>query len=194
VKSNTSRKAAAPKPHPPVVSIDAGSHRQRVLARRDALVVEHIPLVRAIALSVAERLPPSFDLEDLIGEGHVALLHCATKYDPAAHPGVSFALYAKHRIRGAMLDSVRNRHYAENTRPNIEDVAEASVAPSVEIAIDRAQRTERIRRAVAILPAPQRKWIENRYFSPGADPRPGGKSETQALAIVELRRRLKDAA
>ncbi|WP_435104292.1 RNA polymerase sigma factor FliA [Arhodomonas sp. AD133] len=71
----------------------------------DDLLVRHAPLVRRIAHHLANRLPPSVQLEDLIQAGMVGLLEAARQFD--AGQGASFQTYAGIRIRGAMLDEIR---------------------------------------------------------------------------------------
>lgn len=72
----------------------------------DALVQEHAPLVKRIAHHLRGRLPDSVELDDLIQVGLIALLDAARQYSPAR--GASFETYAGIRVRGAMLDEVRN--------------------------------------------------------------------------------------
>src|SRR5581483_7297086 len=69
------------------------------------LVVEHLSLVRVIALHVLATLPKHVELEDLEQAGTLGLLNAADRFD--ASLDVNFATYAKHRIRGAILDSLR---------------------------------------------------------------------------------------
>jgi RNA polymerase sigma factor for flagellar operon FliA len=78
--------------------------------RRDDLVIEHLPLVRAIAIRVYENLPVHVDLEDLVHAGVLGLFDAALKYD--GDKQVTFKSYAKHRIKGAMLDSLRDLDWA----------------------------------------------------------------------------------
>lgn len=78
--------------------------------RRDELILEHLPLVRAIALRVQESLPVHVELDDLTHAGVLGLMDAATKYDAAKQ--VSFPTYAKHRIKGAILDSLRQADWA----------------------------------------------------------------------------------
>lgn len=73
--------------------------------RRDELVIEHLPLVSAIAAHVQRSLPVHTELDDLVHAGMLGLIDAATKY--RADKNVAFATYAKHRIRGAILDSLR---------------------------------------------------------------------------------------
>jgi RNA polymerase sigma factor FliA len=72
-------------------------------ARRDDLVLEHLGLVRAIAISVHQNLPVNVDLDDLVQAGVIGLFDAANKFDAGRQQ--VFSLYAKHRIRGAILDS-----------------------------------------------------------------------------------------
>jgi RNA polymerase sigma factor for flagellar operon FliA len=79
-------------------------------ARRDRVVLEHLPLVKAIAVRVHENLPVHVDLDDLIHAGILGLFDAASKFDPEKQ--VAFSSYAKHRIRGSILDSLRQLDWA----------------------------------------------------------------------------------
>lgn len=78
--------------------------------RRNALIEAHLPQVRFIAERLAAKLPPSVDRDDLIGAGLLGLLSAVDKYD--ASRGVMFKTYAEMRVRGAMLDSLRDLDWA----------------------------------------------------------------------------------
>ena len=78
--------------------------------RRDELIVEHMPLVSAIAAHVQRSLSVHIELDDLIHAGLVGLFEAAVKYE--ADKKVAFSAYAKHRIRGAILDSLRQLDWA----------------------------------------------------------------------------------
>jgi RNA polymerase sigma factor for flagellar operon FliA len=80
------------------------------LLRRDALILKHLPLVRAIANRVRENLPVQVELDDLVHAGILGLFDAVEKFDPRKK--VVFHLYAKHRIRGAILDSLRQLDWA----------------------------------------------------------------------------------
>jgi RNA polymerase sigma factor for flagellar operon FliA len=77
---------------------------------RDRLVLQHLPLVRAISVRVYENLPVHVDLDDLVHAGILGLFDAALKYD--GEKQVSFQSYAKHRIKGAILDSLRDMDWA----------------------------------------------------------------------------------
>jgi RNA polymerase sigma factor for flagellar operon FliA len=76
-----------------------------LLPPRDRLVMEHLPLARAIAARVRESLPPHVEMDDLTSHGLLGLLDAATRFDPSKQ--IAFGVYARHRIRGAILDSLR---------------------------------------------------------------------------------------
>ena len=80
------------------------------LAKRDQIVLEHLPLVRAIAVRVHANLPVHVDLDDLVHSGVLGLFDAANKYNTDKQ--VAFSSYAKHRIRGAILDSLRQLDWA----------------------------------------------------------------------------------
>src|SRR5512146_1839502 len=77
---------------------------------RDRIVLEHLPLVKAIAIRVHENLPVHVDLDDLIHAGVLGLFDSVVKYD--SDKNVAFQAYAKHRIKGAILDSLRQLDWA----------------------------------------------------------------------------------
>jgi RNA polymerase sigma factor for flagellar operon FliA len=77
---------------------------------RDRIVLEHLPLVKAIAVRVHENLPVHVDLDDLVHAGVLGVFDAAEKYNPEKK--VAFHSYAKHRIKGAILDSLRQLDWA----------------------------------------------------------------------------------
>jgi RNA polymerase sigma factor for flagellar operon FliA len=92
---------------------DTGSGRKKSKvqkALRDRIVLDHLPLVKAIAVRVHENLPVHVDLDDLIHAGILGLFDAASKYD--VEKKVVFHSYAKHRIKGAILDSLRQLDWA----------------------------------------------------------------------------------
>src|ERR1044071_1010307 len=80
------------------------------MTNRDRIILEHLPLVKAIAVRVHENLPVHVDLDDLVHAGILGLFDAASKYNPDKQ--VAFSSYAKHRIKGAILDSLRQLDWA----------------------------------------------------------------------------------
>src|SRR5258708_35912553 len=77
---------------------------------RERLLMEQIPQVRYIARRIHERLPRHVPLEDLVHAGVVGLIDALHKFDRGKH--VQFGSYAKFRIRGAILDSLREMDWS----------------------------------------------------------------------------------
>jgi RNA polymerase sigma factor for flagellar operon FliA len=90
-----------------------GTARQKestARAVRDRVVLENLSLVKAIAIRVHESLPVHVDLDDLVHAGVLGLFDAASKYNPDKK--VVFQSYAKHRVKGAILDSLRQLDWA----------------------------------------------------------------------------------
>lgn len=74
------------------------------------LVLEHLYLVRAIAQEVRYSLPQSVDVEDLVQAGSLGLIQAARRFEPER--GFVFSTFARHRIKGSILDGLRDLDWA----------------------------------------------------------------------------------
>lgn len=72
----------------------------------ERVVFDYLPLVRSIARQIYFRLPKHVVFEDLVQAGMIGLLDAWQKYD--CHRPVKFGSYARIRIRGSILDSLRD--------------------------------------------------------------------------------------
>lgn len=72
----------------------------------ESFVEDNLPMVRFIAWRIHELLPRGMPIDDLVSAGLVGLMDAHLKYD--SHRGVKFSTYAQFRIRGAILDSLRD--------------------------------------------------------------------------------------
>jgi RNA polymerase sigma factor FliA len=102
------------------------------ICTQEAALLEQIPQVRFIARKIHERLPQHIDLEDLVHAGILGLLDAMKKYDGSRN--VQFKSYAQFRIRGAILDNLREldwgpRHLRKQAR-RIEEARLALTARS----------------------------------------------------------------
>src|SRR5713226_1692976 len=77
---------------------------------RERLTMENLPQARYIAHLIHAHLPRHVPLEDLVHAGVVGLIDALHKYDRSKH--VQFGSYAKFRIRGAILDSLREMDWS----------------------------------------------------------------------------------
>jgi RNA polymerase sigma factor for flagellar operon FliA len=67
----------------------------------------YMPLVHSIASIVSSKgLPPSVDYNDLVADGTIGLMKAWKNFDTKR--GVKFETYASYRIRGEILDGLKN--------------------------------------------------------------------------------------
>jgi RNA polymerase sigma factor for flagellar operon FliA len=96
-------------------------------ADKDHLLTEHMPLVKKLAHHMKAKLPPSVEVDDLIQAGMMGLLDAINRYED--NHGAQFETYAVLRIRGAMLDELRNSDWMpRSTRQNMRKVEAAMAA------------------------------------------------------------------
>ena len=92
---------------------------------RDRAIEEELPQVYFIAARIHERLPASVQLEDLVSAGVVGLLEAWNNFDP--HKNAQFKTFARFRIRGAILDSLRTLDWGSRSqRRRAREIAEAT--------------------------------------------------------------------
>jgi len=72
---------------------------------REQLIMSELPQVYYIARRIHERLPRQVPFDDLVHSGVIGLMEAIRSYEPGKL--VPFKSYAKFRIRGAILDSLR---------------------------------------------------------------------------------------
>ncbi len=76
------------------------------LQDREALITECLPLVKFVAHRISSRLPSHVDVDDLIHSGIIGLMDAIKKFEPDRN--VKFKTYAEQRVRGAILDGLRD--------------------------------------------------------------------------------------
>ena len=76
------------------------------VAWNDEQAAELLTLVKRMALRMRAHLPAHIEVNELIGAGVLGLLDALRKYD--ASKRVKLESYARHRIRGAILDGLRS--------------------------------------------------------------------------------------
>ena len=77
---------------------------------RQRLLKEQLPQVRSIARRIYERLPRHVSLEDIVQAGVLGLINALHRFDRSKQ--VQFGSYARFRIRGAILDSLREMDWS----------------------------------------------------------------------------------
>ncbi|NCG18050.1 MAG: FliA/WhiG family RNA polymerase sigma factor [Rhodobacterales bacterium] len=73
--------------------------------RQQQLVIRHYSMVRAMACRIHQRLPKQVELDDLISAGVLGLMAAIDRFDNTR--SVPFDSYARHRVRGAIVDTLR---------------------------------------------------------------------------------------
>jgi RNA polymerase sigma factor for flagellar operon FliA len=178
------------------VSIPNGSKLSK--EQRDQIVLDHLSLVKAIAIRVHENLPVHVDLDDLIHAGVMGLFDAVTKYDGAKN--VAFHAYAKHRIKGAILDSLRESDWASRDlrrrQKQVEgatrDLAaklgrnpnDVEMADRMGVDLQRWRRIQmemRVAGPVSITPSPDQDRERPQDFAAAADYQPDHMCERRQL-------------
>lgn len=91
----------------------------------DELVMRELSQVYYIAARIRERLPQHVDLEDLVNAGVIGLLEASRSFDSSK--AAQFKTFAKFRIRGAILDSLRELDWGSRLmRRRGREIAEAT--------------------------------------------------------------------
>jgi RNA polymerase sigma factor for flagellar operon FliA len=122
-------------------------------ADKDSLLTEHMPLVKRLAHHMKAKLPHSVEVDDLVQAGMIGLLDAISRYEETH--GAQFETYAVMRIRGAMLDELRNSDWLPRSmRQNMRKIetamaslqqrlgrppTESEVAKSLKLSLDDYQ-------------------------------------------------------
>ena len=92
--------------HASTLKTRQGAMAARRARERDATTVRLLSLVKRVAHEMREHLPAHVDMDDLMGAGTLGLVDAVRRFDAAKH--VKIETYARYRIRGAILDALRN--------------------------------------------------------------------------------------
>jgi len=92
--------------------------------QKDEMLNQHASLVKKLAYQLKAKLPPSVEMDDLIQAGMMGLLDAINRYEDIH--GAQFETYAAQRIRGSMLDELRNTDWLPRSlRKNMRDMEAA---------------------------------------------------------------------
>jgi RNA polymerase sigma factor for flagellar operon FliA len=91
---------------------------------RNAMIRQYQPLVRKLAHHMMAKLPPSVEVDDLIQVGLIGLADALSRFEAAQ--GVQFETFATQRIKGAMLDELRDNDWmSRGSRKSQKDIESA---------------------------------------------------------------------
>jgi len=79
-------------------------------SEREHLILGHLRQVKLIARRIHDRLPGNVSLDDLVSAGMLGLIAAIDRFD--ASRDVTLRTYAEHKIKGAILDSLRQLDWA----------------------------------------------------------------------------------
>ncbi len=85
-------------------------HNYLSAAEREHMILEHMSQVRLIARRVHEQVAGLLSFEDLVSSGTLGLIAAIDRFDPAQ--GVKLRTFAEFKIRGAILDTLRELDWA----------------------------------------------------------------------------------
>ena len=124
--------------------------------RREALVLEHMPQVRLIARRMHRRMPSHISLDDLVSAGVLGLLSAIDNFNPSFE--VQLKTYADRKIRGAILESLRELDWApRETRKKYKLIA-AGIRRAEQRA-GRAPTEEEIAEEMRLSLAEYQQWL-----------------------------------
>src|SRR5689334_13529658 len=125
-------------------------------AEREQLILEHLPQVRLIARRIHERLPENVSLDDVISAGVVGLISAIDHFDPAHN--VKLKTYAEYKIRGAILDSLRDLDWAPRQKRRKAKQIEAAIS-TAEQKLKGSPTEEEIARELGISVQEYHDWL-----------------------------------
>lgn len=125
---------------------------------REQLVQRFMPLVKRIAYHLMARLPPSVQFDDLVQNGMLGLLDAIDRYQEGF--GAQFETYATQRVRGAMLDGLRENDWLpRNLRRELRRI-EAAIS-QLEHAHGRAPSERELAEALGMTLADYQKTLQD---------------------------------
>lgn len=167
---------------------------RRDATARDRIIVHYSPLVKFVAGRVGAGLPNSVDSGDLVSAGVFGLIDAVEKFDPAR--GVKFETYAVPRIRGAIIDGLRQLDWVpRSVRSRAREVETAYT--ELEARHGRAPTDDELAAHLHLDHAELEKWLASiasttvgpldRALAAGADPTSltGERPDSPAAQVEE---------
>ncbi len=176
-------------------------------ANREQIIKDYVPLVKFVAHRISNRLPSHVELDDLIHSGILGLMDAVEKFDPGR--GIKFKTYAELRVKGAILDGLRDLDWVPRSlrrkKKSIEQAYHAieqrlgRAATDEEVATELAMPLEELHKALDEL-----KGVTLGAFAEAGEdgegeslisfvPDPDAEDPSQVFQSSELKEILKDA-
>ena len=90
------------------------------------LVLAHVELVKTLAARLAHRVPAHVEFGELVSVGMMGLVEAARRFKPAL--GVPFDAFARRRVHGAMVDSLRGMDWAPRSVRRMRREVDAAIS------------------------------------------------------------------
>ncbi len=136
-----------------VASQDSSQEAHKLRERR---ILEHLPQVKLIAARIAERLPDSVSVDDLISAGTLGLINAVDQFNP--NLDIKLKTYAEHKIRGAILDSLRSIDWAPRNKRRKAKQIEAAIT-EMEKKLQRAPEEPEVAAQLGVSLEEYRRWL-----------------------------------
>lgn len=116
---------------------------------KDKIISEFIPKIKSWVLRISTTLPDSVDIDDLYSSACLGLIESLERFDKDRN--VNFYTYGERRIKGAILDTLRNLDFLpRNVRTRLKQLErhidshyrKSGVKPSVEEITENSDFTE----------------------------------------------------
>jgi len=113
---------------------------------RNEIVIQYIPLIQKVVSRFRRRIPPSVDSDDLFNAGVLGLIDAVERFEPR---NTLFKHYAEIRIRGAILDELRNMdEFSRSLRQKANTLSQA--AQRLEGRLGRPPTSEELAQSLSI--------------------------------------------
>jgi RNA polymerase sigma factor for flagellar operon FliA len=126
-------------------------------AGNQSLLLAMAPLVKRVAFEMRQHLPPHVEMDDLVGAGTLGLVDALRKFDPSRK--VKLESYARHRIRGGILDALRSLDPASRDMRRRARKVERAYR-ELEARLGRPAQGEEVARALGISLRVWHRWAQ----------------------------------
>jgi len=150
---------------------------------RDRLVMAHLPLVKVLAQRLSQRLPSQVEFSELVSVGVLGLIEAANRYEPALK--VPFEAFARRRVHGAMLDSLRGLDWAPRSLRRLRRDVDGTLA-RLRAELGREPLESEIATAMQVSPAELEKSLEQLRVLEAATLRPLDAPGPDGESLLEV--------
>ena len=124
----------------------------------DAQLKQYAPMVKRLAHRLLAKLPANVEYDDMVQAGMIGLMDAIGRYE--ADQGTQFETYANQRIRGAMLDELRNIDWLPRSVRKNQRAIEAAMS-KLEHRLGRAAGGSEIAREMGIPVAQYQELLQD---------------------------------